>query len=29
VTPVADPEGEIRSPYAYMLFYRRRPANQY
>ena len=29
VTPVGDPEGEIRSPYAYILFYRRRPANQY
>ena len=27
VTPVRNPEGEIKTPAAYILFYRRRPAN--
>ena len=27
VTPVLNPEGEIKTPAAYILFYRRRPAN--
>ena len=27
VTPVTEPEGQIRTPAAYILFYRRRPAN--